>query len=65
MSGFTLFVVSLLVLAVVLILSGVKRIPQGMEHTIEHFGKYTTNLSPGLNLIAMLQAALAHRSLAS
>ena len=51
MSGFTLFVLVLFVLAVVLILLGVKRVPQGMEYTIERFGKYTTTMTPGLNLI--------------
>ncbi len=51
MSGFTLFVLVLLVLALVLISLGVKRVPQGMEYTIERFGKYTTTMTPGLNLI--------------
>jgi len=51
MSGFTLFVLVLFVLAVVLILLGVKRVPQGMEYTVERFGKYTTTMTPGLNLI--------------
>jgi regulator of protease activity HflC (stomatin/prohibitin superfamily) len=51
MSGFTLFVLVLFVLAVVLILLGVKRVPQGREYTVEHFGKYTTTMTPGLNLI--------------
>ena len=51
MSGFTLFVLVLFVLAVVLILLGVKRVPQGMEYTGERFGKYTTTMTPGLNLI--------------
>ncbi len=51
MSGFTLFVLILFVLAVVLILLGVKRVPQGREYTVERFGKYTTTMTPGLNLI--------------
>lgn len=51
MSGFTLFVLVLFVLAVVLILLGVKRVPQGREYTVERFGKYTTTMTPGLNLI--------------
>jgi regulator of protease activity HflC (stomatin/prohibitin superfamily) len=51
MTGFTLFVLVLFVLAVVLILLGVKRVPQGMEYTVERFGKYTSTMTPGLNLI--------------
>jgi len=31
--------------------TGVKRVPQGMEYTVERFGRYTTTITPGLNLI--------------
>jgi regulator of protease activity HflC (stomatin/prohibitin superfamily) len=50
--GFQEFVILLLVLAVVLVFMGVKSVPQGMEHTVERFGRYTKTLRPGLNLIA-------------
>jgi regulator of protease activity HflC (stomatin/prohibitin superfamily) len=50
--GFQEFVVLLLVLAVVLVFMGVKSVPQGMEFTVERFGRYTKTLRPGLNLIA-------------
>jgi len=50
--GFQEFVVLLLVLAIVLVFMGVKSVPQGMEHTVERFGRYTKTLRPGLNLIA-------------
>ena len=46
-----IFVLSLLVLAVVLVVLGAKRVPQGMEYTVERFGRYTRSLRPGLNLI--------------
>ena len=49
--GFSLFVLILLVLAVVLVLQGVKSVPQGTEFTVERFGRYTRTLNPGLNLI--------------
>jgi regulator of protease activity HflC (stomatin/prohibitin superfamily) len=39
------------VLAVVLVFGGVKTVPQGMEYTIERFGRYTRTLRPGLHLI--------------
>jgi len=45
------FVVALLVLAIVIVILGVKRIPQGMEYTVERFGRYRTTMRPGLNLI--------------
>jgi len=46
-----IFVLSLLVLAVILVVLGAKRVPQGMEYTVERFGRYTKTLRPGLNLI--------------
>ena len=50
--GFQEFVILLLVLAIVLVFMGVKSVPQGMEYTVERFGRYTKTLRPGLNLIA-------------
>ncbi len=52
MFGFQEFVILILVLAVALVIMGVKSIPQGMEYTVERFGRYTRTLRPGLNLIA-------------
>ena len=49
--GFQEFVLLLFVLAVVLVFMGVKSVPQGMEYTVERFGRYTKTLRPGLNLI--------------
>ena len=50
-SGFSIFVMAFVVLAVVLVFGGVKTVPQGMEYTIERFGRYTRTLRPGLHLI--------------
>jgi len=41
----------LLVFAVVLVITAVKIIPQGMEYTVERFGKYITTLKPGFHLV--------------
>lgn len=38
-------------LAIIIIGKGVKAVPQGMEYTIERFGRYTKTLHPGLNFI--------------
>lgn len=51
MSGFAIFVLFSLALAMALIFLSVKFIPQGMEYTVERFGKYTGALRPGLNVI--------------
>jgi len=51
MGGFGLFVTMLFVFAVLLVFMSVKSVPQGMEYTVERFGKYTNTLTPGLNII--------------
>ena len=42
------------VLAVIVVVLGVKRVPQGMEYTVERFGRYTKSLRPGLGFIVPL-----------
>ncbi|MFZ1642265.1 MAG: SPFH domain-containing protein [Candidatus Contendobacter sp.] len=49
--GFAAFVVGLAIFAIILIFLGVKSVPQGMEYTVERFGRYTETMRPGLNLI--------------
>jgi len=51
MDGFSGFVLFFVVLAVVIVLMGVKSVNQGKEFTVERFGRYTRTLRPGLNLI--------------
>ena len=46
-----IFVVAFLVLVIVVVLRGVKTVPQGMEYTVERFGRFTRSLRPGLHLI--------------
>ena len=46
-----IFVGAVVLLAIVLVAMGVKSIPQGMEWTVERFGRYTRTLSPGLHII--------------
>ncbi len=50
-SGFAMFVVVFVLLAVILVFLGVKQIPQGHEYTVERFGRYTRTLTPGLHFI--------------
>ncbi len=44
-------VLAILVFAVVIVVLGAKRVPQGSEYTVERFGRFTKTLRPGLNLI--------------
>jgi len=41
----------ILVAAVILVMLGVIRVPQGMEYTVERFGRYTRTLKPGISFI--------------
>src|SRR3990170_3412655 len=51
MSGFDVFIVIIVALAILIIISGVKTVPQGYNWTVERFGRYTRILAPGLNII--------------
>lgn len=51
MTEFGIFVLAVVAFVGVTIFLGVKSIPQGREHTVERFGRYTRSLRPGLNLI--------------
>ncbi len=50
-SSFSIFVMAAIILALVIVLLGVKSIPQGYEYTVERFGRYTRTLEPGLHWI--------------
>jgi regulator of protease activity HflC (stomatin/prohibitin superfamily) len=49
--GVGIFFLFLLVFVLVLVFLSVKPVPQGMEYTVERFGRYTATLTPGLNII--------------
>jgi len=51
MEGSQLFVLALVVLAIAIVKMGFRVVPQGEEHNVERFGKYTHTLKPGLNII--------------
>ena len=47
----TIFAGVVLLLAIVLLISVIKIVPQGREYTVERFGKYTKTLSPGIGFL--------------
>src|SRR5262245_28535245 len=54
--GPEIFVLALVVLALVVLWSIVKIVPQGFNYTVETFGRYTRTLNPGLHtLIPMVE----------
>ena len=60
-TGPNLFVLVLLVLAIAVVIAGVKTVPQGYQYTVERFRRYTRTLSPGLNLIVPFIDRIGHR----
>ncbi|HEY9213132.1 MAG TPA: SPFH domain-containing protein [Ancylobacter sp.] len=60
-TGFDLFVLVLLVLAIGTLVAGVKTVPQGYQFTVERFGRYTRILSPGLNIIIPFLDRIGHK----
>jgi len=61
MAGFDSFVIGFLGLAIVLVVLGIKKVDQGMEYTVERFGRYTRSLRPGLNFIVPVFDAIGHK----
>ncbi len=61
MAGFDVFVIGFIIFVFILIVMGMKKVNQGMEYTIERFGRYTRSLHPGLNFIIPVFDAVGHR----
>jgi regulator of protease activity HflC (stomatin/prohibitin superfamily) len=55
------FFIIVAVLGLVLVFKGVKQVPQGMQFTVERFGRYIKTLSPGLNFIFPIVDAVGAR----
>ncbi len=51
MGGFAIFALVVFIFAILVLFLSVKAVPQGAEYTVERFGKYTSTLTPGLNII--------------
>ncbi|MCM2290856.1 SPFH/Band 7/PHB domain protein [Allorhizobium sp. BGMRC 0089] len=51
MTGFDILVIALVGFVVLVLIAGIKTVPQGYRYTVERFGRYTRTLEPGLNLI--------------
>jgi regulator of protease activity HflC (stomatin/prohibitin superfamily) len=51
LSGFSVLVIAIVILAIIIVTMSVKAVPQGFEYTVERFGRYVKTLSPGLGMI--------------
>jgi regulator of protease activity HflC (stomatin/prohibitin superfamily) len=55
------FVIVFFVLAAVLVFMSIQSVPQGSEFTVQRFGRYTTTLQPGLNIIVPFMDHVSHK----
>lgn len=55
------FFVVVAFVGLILVFKGVKQVPQGMQYTVERFGRYTKTLFPGLNFIFPIIDAIGAR----
>ncbi len=61
MGAFSVFALIVVALAVLLVVLGVKVVPQGFEYTLERFGRYTRTMRPGLHLIIPIIDVVGHK----
>ncbi len=54
-------VIVMVVLALVVLWKAVKVVPQGMEYTVERFGRYTNTLKPGLSFLVPFVDAVGYK----
>ncbi|MFU6375244.1 SPFH domain-containing protein [Metapseudomonas otitidis] len=59
--GISTVVILFVALAVAIVFMGFKIVPQGFEWTVERFGRYTTTLKPGLNIIVPVVDRIGRR----
>ncbi len=59
--GSGLTVLFFVLFVIVAIFAGVKTVPQGMNYTVERFGKFTRALKPGLNIIIPFIDRISHK----
>jgi regulator of protease activity HflC (stomatin/prohibitin superfamily) len=59
--GFDIFVLVVVALAIAFLFATVKTVPQGYNWTVERFGKYTSTLRPGLNIIMPIVDRVGHK----
>jgi regulator of protease activity HflC (stomatin/prohibitin superfamily) len=55
------FAIALLIFTIVMVYMSVKSVPQGMEYTVQRFGRYTNTLTPGLNIIVPIIDSIGHK----
>ena len=61
MSDFSAFIIFVLVLMIITAAKTFRLVPQGMEYTVERFGRYVRTLKPGLNIVIPFIYQIGHK----
>lgn len=61
MEQFDITIIIALAVVFILVMLGIKMVPQGFNYTVERFGKYTRTLTPGLQLIIPLVDSIGRK----
>ncbi|AIY64156.1 SPFH domain-containing protein [Pseudoalteromonas piratica] len=61
MEQFDITIIIGLAVVFILVMLGIKMVPQGFNYTVERFGKYTRTLTPGLQLIIPLVDSIGRK----
>ncbi len=56
-----IFTIVFVILAIVIVASGAKMVPQGWEYTVERWGRFTRVLSPGFHVIIPIIDRIGHK----
>jgi regulator of protease activity HflC (stomatin/prohibitin superfamily) len=59
--GTGVFAIILLVFVILTVILGVKQVSQGMNYTVERFGRYRRTLTPGLGLVIPYIESIGHK----
>ncbi len=61
MDGFSIAIIAAVVLIILVLVAGVKVVPQGYNYTVERFGRYIRTLTPGLSIIVPFVDAVGRK----
>jgi regulator of protease activity HflC (stomatin/prohibitin superfamily) len=61
MTDFTVFFIVGLVFVIIVAAKIFRIVPQGMEYTVERFGRYTRTLTPGMNIVVPFINGIGHK----
>ncbi len=61
MMGFEVIALAVVAVVGILILTGIKMVPQGYHYTVERFGKFTRVIRPGLTVIVPVIDSVGHK----